>query len=224
MAMIVRHQALASGSVKMPRTARLLPISLGALLIGTAACGGSSDDESASSSPAASIESTTVVAREVDDPDAPGEVGAVGDTETVCAELQIVQDLSAEVSQSVNDILSEVAAGTSGNEAETLQAFVELGDELEADLPELLAAYERAAAAASTEVAEEIRAVAGGTALLTPALAAGFRDAAQDGEFVDIEEVLGEPVLQDAAQRSGLASLRLDNFTNAACGFQFSNG
>lgn len=217
MAPIVRHQALASGSVKVPRTVRLLPISLGALLIGAAACGGSSDDESASSSPTASIEPTTVVERDSDDP------GAVGDTVTVCAELQIVQDLSAEVSQSVNDILSEVAAGTSGSEAETLQAFVELGDELEADLPELLAAYERAAAAASTEVAVEIRAVAGGTALLTPALAAGFRDAAQDGEFVDIEEVLGEPVLQDAAQRSGLASLRLDNFTNPACGFQFSN-
>jgi hypothetical protein len=197
----------------MSLTARLLPLSFGALLIGTAACGGSSDDADAGSSPAASIESTTVVEREADDP---------GDAETVCAELQIVQDLSAEVSQSVNDILGEVAAGTSGSEAETLQAFVDLGDQLEANLQELLAAYDRAAAAAPTEVAEEIRAVADGTAQLTPALAEGFRDAAQAGGFVDIEEVLGEPQLQAAAQRAGVASLRLDNFTNPSCGFQFS--
>jgi hypothetical protein len=197
----------------MSLTVRLLPLSLGALLIGTAACGGSSDDADAGSSPAASIESTTVVEREAGDP---------GDAEIVCVELQIVQDLSAEVSQSVNDILGEVAAGTSGSEAETLQAFVDLGDQLEADLPELLAAYDRAAAAAPAEVAEEIRAVADGTAQLTPALAEGFRDAAQAGGFVDIEEVLGEPQLQAAAQRAGIASLRLDNFTNPSCGFQFS--
>jgi hypothetical protein len=197
----------------MSLTVRLLPLSLGALLIGTAACGGSSDDADAGSSPAASIESTTVVEREAGDP---------GDAEIVCVELQTVQDLSADVSQSVNDILGEVAAGTSGSEAETLQAFVDLGDQLEADLPELLAAYDRAAAAAPAEVAEEIRAVADGTAQLTPALAEGFRDAAQAGEFVDIEEVLGEPQLQAAAQRAGIASLRLDNFTNPSCGFQFS--
>ena len=195
---------------------------LGALLIGTAACGGSSDGAGTSSAPAGSTESTAGVERDPDDT-SDGDAGGAADPETVCAELQIVQDLSAEVSQSVNDILGEVAAGTSGSEADTLQAFVDLGDQLEADLPALLAAYDRAAAVASTEVAEEVRAVAAGTALLTPALAEGFRDAANAGEFVNIEEVLSEPVLQESAQRAGLASLRLDNFTNPTCGFQFSN-
>ncbi len=195
---------------------------LGTLLIGTAACGGSSDGAGTSSAPAGSIESTAVVERDADDA-SDGDAAGAADPETVCAELQIVQDLSAAVSESVNDILGEIAAGTSGSEAETLQAFVDLGDQLEADLPALLAAYDRAAAAASTEVAEEVRAVAAGTALLTPALAEGFRDAADAGEFVNIEEVLSEPVLQESAQRAGLASLRLDNFTNPTCGFQFSN-
>ena len=214
MAPIVRHGALASGSVKSPRALRTLPLSLGVVLISLAACGGKSDDTDGFPAVAAT-ETTTTAARDADDSP---------DVNTVCAELQTVLNLSEEVSQSVNDILGAVAAESAGSEAETLQAFVDLGDQLEADLPELLAAYDRAAAAAPADVAEEIRAVAGGTALLTPALAAGFRDAAQAGEFVDIEDVLGDSALQEASQRAGLASLRLDSFTNPTCGFQFSNG
>ena len=149
--------------------------------------------------------------------------GAAGDDDTVCAELQIVQDLSDDVSESVDDILSAAATQGADGQDETLQSFVALGDQLEASLPELTAAYDRAAAAASDEVAEEIRAVADGTALLTPALAQGFRDAAEAGEMIDFEEALGDPELQAAAQRAGLASLRLDNFTNPVCGFRFSN-
>ncbi len=206
-----------------PRVAHILPIALGALLIGTAACGGSGDGETVSSAPTASAVSTA--SDEGAAEEAESTAATESDTATVCAELQIVRDLSDEVSASVSDILVGVADGTSGTERDTLDAFVALGDDLEAGLPELLAAYERAAAAAaSPEVAEEIRAVADGTAALTPALADGFRDAAEAGEFVDLDEVLGDTQLQAASQRAGLASLRLDNFTNPTCGFQFSNG
>ncbi len=207
-----------------PRTVQLLPVALCALLIGASACGGSSDTESVSSAPAASTAPAT------DDADGAGaaptttvDSEASADPATVCAELQIVRDLSEEVSESVSEILIGVSDGTSGSEQDTIDAFVALGDDLEAGLPELLEAYDRASAAATPEVAAEIRAVADGTAALTPALADGFREAAAAGEFVDLDEVLGDSELQAAGQRAGLASLRLDNFTTPTCGFQFSN-
>lgn len=185
-----------------------------ASLLVLAGCGGSDNAAPDAPTPTASIVATTIVERSADDR---------GDTAVVCAELQVVQDLSAEVDAAVGEILSSAASGTSGTEAETVQSFIDLGNQLEANLPELLAAYDRAAAAASNDVADEIRTVADGTAVLTPALAQAFRNATSTEGLADIEGIFAEPGLQDAAQRAGIASLRLDNFTNPSCGFQFSN-
>lgn len=216
--MIVRHGGLASLSVNASRPARLLlPLSLGVVLLAAAGCGGSSDDADPASSVAVPPASTVIAESEA--VDASGPV----DDEVVCAELETVQDLSDEVTQSVNEILVQVSEGAGGSESDPLQAFVDLADQLEADLPELLAAFDRAAAAASVEVAAEIRAVAAGTAFLTPALAEGFRDAAEAGEMFEIDELMSDVQLQDAAQRAGISSLRLDIFTNPTCGFQFSD-
>lgn len=191
----------------------MLPLMIGALALGAVACNGSGGAET-TPAPTASISSTTIVVRESGDP---------GDVETVCAELQTAQELSADVATSVSDILIAVAEGSEGSEAETVQAFVDLGNDLEAGLPDLLATFDRAAAAAPEEVAVEIRSVADSTALLTPALAAGFREAAEAGEIAGLQEVVATPELQEAGQRSGISALRLDNFTIPTCGFQFSN-
>ena len=178
------------------------------------ACGGSSDGAGDAPLPTASIAPTTFVERSADDP---------GDIEQVCAELQIVQDLSDKISEGTNDILIAVGSGEGGSPEEVLASFDALATQIEADLPELLAAYDRAAAAAPADIAAEIRAVADGTARLTPPLAEAFRAADSIEDLAELDGILGTPQLQEAATSAGIASLRLDNFTNPNCGFQFSN-
>ena len=135
-------------------------------------CGGSESGPAAVLSPTASIVSTTVPER------APG---SAGDIEQACAELKFVQDLSDQTAAATNEILQRVATDPEGtSEAEIIAAFATLATEIEASLPETLAAYDRAAAVAPSG-------------------------------------------MQDAARDAGIASLRIDNFTNPNCGFQFSN-
>jgi hypothetical protein len=215
MRLIVRGHALASANVKSARVLVALPFSLVLVL---AACGGSeSGDGSADVSDASgpTTASTTIVDRAADDP---------GDVERTCAELQAVRDLSDGVTDSTNDILIGLAeAGADVSEADTLAAFLSLADDVENGLPELLAAYDRAAAAAPADVAVEIRAVADGTAILTPLLAAAYRQIESSGDLADLDGIFNTPQMEDAARRAGISSLRLDNFTNTNCGFQFSN-
>ena len=151
--------------------------------------------------------------------------GDDGDIEQTCTELKIVQDLSDQTRASTNEILQRVAADPGGtSEADTIAAFARLAGEIEALLPETLAAYDRAAAVAPPGIDDEIRAVADGTARLTPALVEAFTKIRNADDLANIQGIFAEPELQDAATDSGIASLRLDNFTLPNCGFQFSNG
>jgi sirohydrochlorin ferrochelatase len=151
--------------------------------------------------------------------------GDDGDIEQTCAELQVVQDLSDQTTASTNEILQRVAADPGGtSEADVIAAFATLAGEIEALLPETLAAYDRAAAVAPLGIDDEIRAVADGTARLTPALVEAFTKIQTADDLANIQGIFAEPELQDAATDSGIASLRLDNFTTPNCGFQFSNG
>ncbi len=186
---------------------------LGGAVSVLAACA-DSDAASETSQPGSSITSTTVVERSPDDP---------GDVEQVCAELQIVQDLAAEISDGTDEILAAVGSGAAGGEDEILASFSALATQIETDLPTLLAAYDRAADAAPADIATDIRAVADGTALLTPPLAEAFRNARSVDDLAELDDVFGAPDMQQAATDAGLASLRLDDFTNPNCGFQFSN-
>jgi hypothetical protein len=180
-----------------------------------AGCGGSESGSEAAPSPTASIVSTTVPERAA---------GDAGDIDQTCAELQVVQDLSDQTTASTNEILQRVAADPEGmSEADTIAAFASLAGEIEALLPETLAAYDRAAAVAPSGIDDEIRAVADGTARLTPALVAAFTKIQTADDLANIQGIFAEPELQDAATDAGIASLRLDNFTNRSCGFQFSN-
>lgn len=159
----------------------------------------------------ASIVSTTLPERAAGDD---------GDIEQTCTELRLVQDLSDQTTAATNQILQRVATDPEGtSEAEIIAAFATLVVEIEASLPETLAAYDRAAAVAPLGIDAEIRAVADGTARLTPALVEAFTKIQTSDDLSNIQGIFAEPELQDA----GIASLRLDNFTNPNCGFQFSN-
>lgn len=179
------------------------------------ACGGSESESGAAPAPTVSIVATTVPDRVAGDD---------GDIEQTCAELQIVQDLSNQTTVSTNEILQRVATDPEGtSEADTIAAFATLAGEIEALLPETLAAYDRAAAAAPPGIDDEIRAVADGTARLTPALVEAFTKIQSADDFANVRGIFAESELQNAATDAGIASLRLDNFTNPNCGFQFSN-
>jgi hypothetical protein len=215
MRLIVRGDALASANVKSARVLVALPCSLVLVLAGCGGSesGGASTDASGASGP--TIASTTIVERGADDP---------GDVEQTCAELQTIRDLSNGITDATNDILIGLAeAGADVSEADTLAAFLSLADDVENGLPELLAAYDRAAAAAPTVVAVEIRAVADGTAILTPQLAAAYRQIESSSDLAELDGIFNTPQMEDAARSAGVSSLRLDNFTNTNCGFQFSN-
>jgi hypothetical protein len=176
-----------------------------------AACSGSGFGSDAAPSPMASIVSTTLPERAAGDD---------GDIEQTCTELRLVQDLSDQTTAATNQILQRVATDPEGtSEAEIIAAFATLVVEIEASLPETLAAYDRAAAVAPLGIDAEIRAVADGTARLTPALVEAFTKIQTSDDLSNIQGIFAEPELQDA----GIASLRLDNFTNPNCGFQFSN-
>lgn len=202
---------VASRSVK-PQC--LLAMSASIVLV-VGACGGSESESGAAPAPTVSIVATTVPDRVAGDD---------GDIEQTCAELQIVQDLSNQTTVSTNEILQRVATDPEGtSEADTIAAFATLAGEIEALLPETLAAYDRAAAAAPPGIDDEIRAVADGTARLTPALVEAFTKIQSADDFANIQGIFAESELQNAATDAGIASLRLDNFTNPNCGFQFSN-
>ncbi len=207
-----RSRWVASRNVKFQR---LLAMSASIVFL-VAGCGGSESGSEAAPSPTASIVSTTVPERAA---------GDAGDIDQTCAELQVVQDLSDQTTASTNEILQRVAADPEGmSEADTIAAFASLAGEIEALLPETLAAYDRAAAVAPPGIDDEIRAVADGTARLTPALVEAFTKIRNADDLANIQGIFAEPELQDAATDSGIASLRLDNFTLPNCGFQFSNG
>lgn len=199
--------------MKAPRVLIALPCALA--LIAASCAGSDADSGGATDETGPTIAPTTMVERAPDDP---------GDVEQACAELRTVRDLSDEVTDATNEILIGLAeAGDDVSEADTIAGFISLADEVEAGLPDLLAAYDRAAAAAPADVATEIRAVAGGTAILTPQLAAAYREIESPSDLADLEGIFNTPQMQDAARDAGISSLRLDNFTNVNCGFQFSN-
>jgi hypothetical protein len=186
------------------------------IVFAVAACGGSGAGSDVAPAPTVSIVVTTVPERASADD---------GDIVQTCAELQIVQDLSNQTTASTNEILRGIATDSEGtSEADVLAAFATLVGEIEALLPETLAAYDRAAAVAPPGIDEEIRAVADGTVRLTPALVEAFTKIQTADDLANIQGIFAEPELQDAATDAGIASLRLDNFTNPNCGFQFSNG
>ena len=206
-----RSRWVASRSVKFQR---LLAMSASIVFL-VAGCGGSESGPDAAPNPTASIVSTTVSERAA---------GDAGDIVQTCTELKIVQDLSDQTTASTNEILQRVAEDPGGtSEADTIAAFATLAGEIEELLPETLAAYDRAAAVAPLGIDDEIRAVADGTARLTPALAEAFTKIQTADDLANIQGIFAEPELQDAATDAGIASLRLDNFTNPNCGFQFSN-
>ncbi|MGK0275807.1 MAG: hypothetical protein ACI9N0_002194 [Ilumatobacter sp.] len=181
-----------------------------------ASCGASESGSDVAPASTVSIAATTVPERAAGDD---------GDIEQTCIELQIVQDLSDQTTASTNEILQRVATDPeSMSEADTIAAFATLASEIEALLPETLAAYDRAAAVAPPGIDDEIRAVADGTARLTPGLVEAFTKIQSADDLANIQGIFAEPELQDAATDAGIASLRLDNFTNPNCGFQFSNG
>jgi hypothetical protein len=152
-----------------------------------------------------------------------GDTAGAGDIEQTCAELQVVQDFSAEITEATNGILVDVASGAQVSEEETIAAFIGLAERIEDLLPDLLAAYERAAAVAPPDIATEIRAVADGTAVLTPELVEAYSGIESADDLADLEAIFSTTEMQEAATSAGISSLRLDNFTNPNCGFQFSN-
>ena len=145
----------------------------------------------------------------------------------VCAELQVVKDLSDEISQVTDDILSTVLSaagdGSELDEAALLTQFDEVARSLDASLSDVLDAYESAARLAEPQIADDIRVVADGTAVLTPVLVAVFVDATSLDDLAALDTAFEDPEIVDAATSAGLASLRLDDFTVPECGFQFSN-
>jgi hypothetical protein len=145
----------------------------------------------------------------------------------VCAELQVVKDLSDEMSQVTDDMLatlfSSLGDGTEIDDSDLLAQFDEIAGILVASLPDVLAAYAAGADLAEPEIAADIRIVADGTAFLTPALVRVFADATSVDDLGAIETALADPQLAEAATSAGMASLRLDDFTEPECGFQFSN-
>ncbi|WP_395160052.1 hypothetical protein [Ilumatobacter sp.] len=207
-----RSRWVASRSVK---SQRLLAMFISIVCV-VAACSASKSGSDGAPVPTVSIMATTVPER------AAGDDGDIGQT---CTELQFVQDLSDQTTASTNEILQRVATDPGGtSEVETIAAFATLAAEIEASLPETLAAYDRAAAVAPRGIDAEIRAVADGTARLTPALVEAFTNIRTADDLSNIEGIFAQPELQDAASDAGIASLRLDNFTGPNCGFQFSNG
>jgi sirohydrochlorin ferrochelatase len=196
------------------KSQRLLAMSASIVFV-VASCGASESGSDVAPVSTVSIVATTLPERSAGDD---------GDIEQTCAELQVVQDLSDQTTVSTNEILQRVAADPGGaSEADTIAAFATLAGEIEALLPETLAAYDRAAAVAPLGIDDEIRALADGTARLTPALVEAFTKIKTADDLANIQGIFAQPELQDAATDAGIASLRLDNFTNPNCGFQFSN-
>ncbi|WP_394942879.1 hypothetical protein [uncultured Ilumatobacter sp.] len=196
------------------RSQRLIVMSASIVFV-VAACGARQSESGAVPVPTMSIVATTVPERAAGDD---------GDIEQTCIELRFVQDLADQTTASTNEILQRVAMDPEGaSEADTIAAFATLAAEIEASLPETLAAYDRAAAVAPPGIDDEIRAVADGTARLSPALVEAFTTIQTVEDFANISGIFAGPELQGAATDAGIASLRLDNFTNPNCGFQFSN-
>lgn len=194
-------------------------------LLAAAGCASSGgEDPSSGEQDAADViaaePTTTVISGDTDLDDDPA---GAGDIDQTCAELQVVQDFSVEITDATNGILAEVASGGQVSEEETIAAFVGLAERINDLLPDLLAAYERAAAVAPPDIATEIRAVADGTAVITPRLVDAYRGVGSAEDLAELEGLFTTTEMQEAATSAGISSLRLDNFTNPNCGFQFSN-
>ena len=217
--------------MKQSHIIAIMPMLGAAVVMGIAGCSVTPGD----SAPGATQAGATTPAETSADPTVPDETApvltapvdssegssdATVDDAAVCSELQIVLDLAAEVSESVAAIPPSAFTDPT---SETAQALIDVADELADGLPGLLDAYEGAAAAAPPEIAADLRLVADGTSVLTPMLAAEIRRSAETGEAIDFIGALSEPDAQTAAQEAGLASLRLDDYTNPTCGFRFSN-
>jgi len=155
---------------------------------------------------------------------APTTAGPTVASSPVCVELQQVQAMSNEVSSILSDVGQEISASPGGmDETAILTRFREAADLMELSLPDLLAAYESAAQVAPAEVATDLRAVAAGTALLTPTVIEVMRNARAVEDITGLEQALQSPELANAAIEAGTASLRLDGYTIPSCGFKFSN-
>jgi hypothetical protein len=141
-----------------------------------------------------------------------------------CVELQQVEVLTNEMALIMNAVIQEFTASSGEPDEAVLQARLqEAADLMDRSLPGLLSAYESAAQLAPADVAADLRAVADGTALLTPPMVDVMRNARTVEDFAGMEQVLEAPELAQAAVAAGTASLRLDEFTIPTCGFKFSN-
>jgi hypothetical protein len=148
-----------------------------------------------------------------------------GDIPAACGPLREVKTLSDEIGERTSDILVLAAEPSSPEqEAETLAAFAQVADDIDALLPDVIAAYARAEQLADGDIADDLALLADGTEALTPPIVEAIRTAES---FADLDEglqsALEDPDLQESAQQAGLAALRLDEFTIPECGFQLSN-
>jgi len=200
-------------------------------------CGSESDDAGPALDPVTSVDSEPVPSEAAPSKPAPSEDTTSEDTDgassggasVVCSELQVVKDLSDEMSLATDEMLGTLlssigdADGTGYDDTEILAQLDAIASSLDRSLPDVLGAYRAAAELAEPEIAADIRLVADGTALLTPALVQVFADATTVEDLGAIDTVLAEPEFAEAATSAGLASLRLNDFTQPECGFRFSN-
>jgi hypothetical protein len=149
---------------------------------------------------------------------------ATVDEATLCDALRVVRAAADETGTIMNAALSRVTDGDLHGDDAFLAELDRAADEIEALLPGLDDAYDRAIAVAPDDVAADLGVIRELTAELVPALIEVIRSAeTADALGTALDELLGEPELAPAISGAGLASLRLDDYAMPTCGLRFSN-
>ena len=190
----------------MRRTATLL------LLLGLAATGCGDDGGSADGDDGASpvdAETTTTVAADT------------SDTEVVCEHLGTVEQLDRESGRASESAVAQMQAGA--DPEIVITALHDTAAMLEAAQPQMATSYAAAAAAAEPDVAAHIEALAASSAALSPLMVTAFDSVDSVEDLATLDQVFSTPELLAAAQQGAAATVGLNRFTEAVCGFTLTD-
>jgi hypothetical protein len=197
----------------MRRTAALLLLTTGLLGLGACTDGGGS---------AADLERDDDEPSPLDDDATTTTTAASGaGNDLVCEHLERIEELDREASRVSESAVAQMNAGA--EPAVVIAALHEQAAMLQAGQAEMDSAYAAAAAAADPDIAANITELAESTATIMPTLIAVLGGVETIEDMQGMEAALSTPEFTAAARTAATATLELDRFTEAVCGFSMSD-